>query len=202
MVGGYCKTLQSYIRLSHKSDPREVAISQGSFLVLCLITIAGLCLIPYALVLAKVEKDVASRNVITVYNKALSLYDSGNNTGAILYYDKALAIDPHYLAALTHKGLALDNLGNYTGAILYYDKALAIQPKDIYTLTDKGEVLADLGNYTGAILYYDKALAIDPHYPRALVEKGTSLDDLGNHTGAELYHDKAMTILKHPGFNK
>ncbi len=92
--------------------------------------------------LAKVEKDVAPGNVITVYNKGQALYNSGNCTGAILYYDKALAIDPHYVNALTGKGLALDDSGNCTGAILYYDKALVIQPKDIYALTNKGELLA------------------------------------------------------------
>jgi len=48
------------------------------------------------------------------------------HTGAILYYDKALVINPRDVDALTDKGLALDNLGNHTGAILYYDKALAI----------------------------------------------------------------------------
>jgi tetratricopeptide (TPR) repeat protein len=197
-VGGHCKALHYYSKLHHKYVPRY----QGSFLVLSLIIIVGLSLLPNVFVPAKVKKYVASGNVIALYNKGLALYDSGNNTGAILYYDKALAMDPHYIHALTHKGLALDNLGNYSGAIRYYDKALAIQPKDIYTLTDKGAALADLGNYTGAILYYDKVLAMDPYYVHALAEKGTALDDLGNHTGAILYHDKVLAILKHPFFNK
>lgn len=39
----------------------------------------------------------------TLYNKGIA--------GAILYYDKALAIDPHYILALTGKGLvALNDL--------------------------------------------------------------------------------------------
>ena len=65
-----------------------------------------------------------------------------NNTGAILYYDKAFTIDPHYAEALNNKGAALDNLGNHTDAILYYDNALTINP------------------------YYDNALTIDTkmHY--------------------------------------
>ncbi len=66
----------------------------------------------------------------------------GNNTGAILYYDKALAIDPHYVLALANKGAVLGNLGNYTGAILYYDKALAINPKYEDVLYNKGNDLA------------------------------------------------------------
>jgi tetratricopeptide (TPR) repeat protein len=125
-VGGHCKTLQGYSRLPHESDSRELTIFKGSFLILCLITIIGLSLLPNVLVLAKIEKDVASGNVITIYNKGLALYNLGNYTGAKLYYDKALAIDPHYVHALTDKGTFLDDLGNHTGAKLYYDKALAM----------------------------------------------------------------------------
>jgi tetratricopeptide (TPR) repeat protein len=47
-------------------------------------------------------------------NKGTALYKLGNNTGAIEYYDKALAIDPHYVNALINKGLAIHHLGSYT----------------------------------------------------------------------------------------
>ena len=87
--------------------------------------------------------------------KGTALGSLGNLTGAILYYDKALAIQPNDTYALTSKGLALDNLGNLTGAILYYDKALAIQPNDTYALDNKA---AALDNHTRAIEYIDKAL--------------------------------------------
>jgi tetratricopeptide (TPR) repeat protein len=96
-----------------------------------------------------------------LYNKGLVLDDLRNYTGAIQYYDKAMAIDPKYVYALNNKGKALDDLRNYTGAILYYDKALAIDPRDETTLYNKGAVLNTLGNYTGAILYYHKALTIE-----------------------------------------
>jgi tetratricopeptide (TPR) repeat protein len=86
------------------------------------------------------------------------------NYGDIPYYDKALAINPHYDLALNNKGVALDNLGNHTGAILYYDKALTINPKYEDALYNKGYDLAALGNHTGAIEHFDKALVIDPHH--------------------------------------
>ena len=42
---------------------------------------------------------------------------TGNHTGAMEYYDKASAVDPHYVNALGNKGLSLDKLGNHTGAM-------------------------------------------------------------------------------------
>jgi tetratricopeptide (TPR) repeat protein len=119
---------------------------------------------------------------------------SPSYTGAIEYYDKALAINPKYEDALNNKGNALDNLGNHTGAILYYNKALAINPKYEDALNNKGKALDDLRNYTGAILYYDKALAIQPNDTYALDNKGAVLNTLGNYTGAILYYDKTLAI--------
>jgi tetratricopeptide (TPR) repeat protein len=55
-----------------------------------------------------------SPEVNALVDKGLALDDLGNYTGAIAYYDKALAIDPKNVFALTFKGLALSILGNYT----------------------------------------------------------------------------------------
>ena len=55
-----------------------------------------------------------------------SLGDSGNYTGAIKYLDKALALDPNNVLALTNKGAVFNGLGYHTQAIQYDDKALAI----------------------------------------------------------------------------
>ena len=60
----------------------------------------------------------------------------GNYIGAV--DNKALAVDPKYVPALTNtKGVVLRGLGNYTGAIEYYNKALAINPKDKGALDNK-----------------------------------------------------------------
>ena len=78
-------------------------------------TMIGLGLLPTVFGLAKAEKDiVVTGNYTTLHYKGLALY----YTGAIVYFDKALGIDPKLIAALGNTGLALDGLGNYTGAIL------------------------------------------------------------------------------------
>ena len=67
---------------------------------------------------------------------------------AIIYYDKALAIDPNDEDVLSSKGAALDNLGKHSEAIIYYNKALAIDPKNTFALTNKAAILDRLGNHT------------------------------------------------------
>ncbi len=59
------------------------------------------------------------------------------NSEAIVYYDKALAIDPINTDTLTNKGLALAVLHKYNESIKYYDKALAIKPNLQYAINGK-----------------------------------------------------------------
>ena len=49
-----------------------------------------------------------------LYEKGNTLFKLGNYTGAILYYDKTLPIDPKDVHALTNRGVSLLKLGNYT----------------------------------------------------------------------------------------
>jgi tetratricopeptide (TPR) repeat protein len=86
-------------------------------------------------------------HVNALSNKGVALDNLLNHTGAIEYYDKALAIDPRNVNALIIKGLALDKRGNHTGAIQYFDKVLAIDPHDVSALNSEGIVLYDLGKY-------------------------------------------------------
>jgi hypothetical protein len=101
----------------------------------------------------------SSADVSTLVNQGDALFNQGNYTQAIQYYDKALAIHPNYKNALNGKGSALDgignafyNQGNYTQAIQYYNKALSINSTDTGTLFDKQNAITKIvesGNTSG-----------------------------------------------------
>ncbi len=50
------------------------------------------------------------RDKFALTNKGAALDGLGNHAEAIQYYDKALAIDPHFVLALNGKGWALYKL--------------------------------------------------------------------------------------------
>jgi tetratricopeptide (TPR) repeat protein len=104
-------------------------------------------------------------------DKGTALVGSGKYNESITYFDKALAINPNDVGALTGKGLALLLAGKYNDSITHFDKALSINPNDVMALTSKGLALGRLGKYTDSITYYDKALAINPNFPVAVKEK-------------------------------
>jgi len=138
--------------------------------------------------------NATTASVTTLFDKGNALFNHGNYTGAIEYFDKALAIDPNFKEALNGKAGSLAELRNYTQAIRYYDKALAIDPNFKEALNGKGWILNSLGNYIQAITYLDKALAVDPNFKEALNNKGLALSGLGNNTLAIKYYDKALDI--------
>ena len=119
------------------------------------------------------------------YNKGRESEELGNLTEATKYLDKALAIDPTNVNALSEEGKALDSLGNHREAITYFDKALAIVPKEFIALNGKADALSNLGEYTEAIKYYGDGWAAD---------MGNALERSGNHREAITYFDKALAI--------
>src|SRR2546425_6374597 len=123
-----------------------------------------------------------------------TLFDQGNYTEAITFYDKALEINSTDINVLYNKALALDYLGRLDEAITYYEKVLAIKPDDTDTLSNIGLSLDSLGRHAQAITYYDKVLAINPEDIDALYNKGLALEGLGLKNNATLYYKKVLAI--------
>jgi tetratricopeptide (TPR) repeat protein len=99
----------------------------------------------------------------------------GNYTGALDYYDKALAILHNDTNALDMKAITLYEMGNYTGALQYYYKMQEGSEDQRLRFSEIGNVLFGLGNYTGALSYYEKALEFYPQNEVATEGKATIL---------------------------
>jgi tetratricopeptide (TPR) repeat protein len=98
-------------------------------MLLIIYSLLIICITVSLVTLPNVFAQNKSVDFKALVNKGLALGILGNYTGALQYYDKALAIQPNNFDALYDKGVILGDLRNHTGALQYYDKALAIQPK-------------------------------------------------------------------------
>jgi tetratricopeptide (TPR) repeat protein len=113
---------------------------------------------------------------------------------AIVYYDKAIEINPKYGDAYNHKGYALSALGRKEEAIACCEKVIEIDPEYTYAYFNKGIALSDLGRKEEAIASYDKAIEIDPQFANAYYNKGITLYDIGRKEEAIACYDKAIEI--------
>jgi hypothetical protein len=84
------------------------------------------------------------RNISTLNDNGSALAKLGKYNESIVFFDKALAINPNNTAALNNKGLALAKLGKYNESIVFFDKALAINPNYVRALNNKNSSLEEL----------------------------------------------------------
>jgi tetratricopeptide (TPR) repeat protein len=61
----------------------------------------------------------------------------GRYYGPIMYYDKALSINPNATDILHNKGIVLIKLVKYNEAIIVFDKILSLDPKNVAGLYNK-----------------------------------------------------------------
>jgi len=86
-------------------------------------------------------------DVKALYNKGNALYDLEKYEEAIVYYDKALEIEPNHVDALNNKGLALNALrGGCLIATATYGSVLAPQVQLLRELRDNTLIQTNSGS--------------------------------------------------------
>src|SRR6266516_5468905 len=83
---------------------------------------------------------------------------------ALLYLDKALAIDPKYVAALNIKGDLLSDIAEYQAAVTVLEKAIELDQHMAVLFASKGWALENLGveRAQDTREAYEKAIALNP----------------------------------------
>ncbi len=135
------------------------------------------------------------------FNQGYNYYCDGNYEEALVWYDKALELDPENLDTLICKGWALDKGGKYEESLKCYEKVLELAPEFSDVWFNKGVALANLGKSEEAMECYEKAIEtrlefIDPETNVAQwwFNKGFNLETQGNYSEAIRFYDKTLEI--------
>ena len=84
---------------------------------------------------------------------------------AIIAFNKALTLFPHYITALNNKGIALTMMSKYQEAIECFDKAIILEPNKASAFYNKAKALCELGDYEKAIKIYDALIEMSQGNP-------------------------------------
>jgi tetratricopeptide (TPR) repeat protein len=76
-------------------------------------------------------------NTLSLVERGMTLYNESNYDEAIVWFDKALALDSNNIDALINKGRALFRLDRPDEAIVWFDKALEMDPNNKIALNGK-----------------------------------------------------------------
>lgn len=126
--------------------------------------------------------------------QAVRRHQSGDLTGAVADYERALQLNPKVPEALSNLGSALRDLGRPAEAVARYEQALALRPDVAEVLSNLGAALKDLGHVDAAVANFRRALILKPDYPGALSNLGNALKERGQLDEAIECYRKALAL--------
>jgi len=106
------------------------------------------------------KKSPSKPRPLSNYGKALA--DAGDASEALMYYNRAIELNPSFYAAYYNRGNAKLNLGDYGGAVADYQETLRINPYDFDAYYNSGIALARQGKLAEAIARLKEAIRLKP----------------------------------------
>ena len=120
------------------------------------------------------------------------LYSKGMYAEAIIYYNKALEVEPGNVKAWYGKGNALHETGRVKKSLDCFDRVIQLIPEDFIAWNNKGYLLYELGDYKEAIKCAEKAIEINPECSCAWDTRGDILMASGRYEEAKKSYQKAL----------
>jgi len=133
------------------------------------------------------------------YKIGLSYLNSGNNSQALYYLNKAYSIDPSDPEILNALGIAYSKVGEFEKAKEFLLKAIEKDPDKAEIYTNLGTILAKEKQYEKALWYFKKALENPSYMKKDLVLYNIALiyKQMGN---LKLYEENLKKAISYNSF--
>ena len=117
--------------------------------------------------------------------------ENGNDQAQRLF-EKALAIDKNFPAALNDLAYVQARNRQFDKAFAAMDRYVVLLPKEPNPQDSYGELLRMAGNFQGSLQHYRAALKIDPDFVTSQLGLGDTYALMGNQEQARAEYDKAI----------
>jgi tetratricopeptide (TPR) repeat protein len=117
--------------------------------------------------------------------------ENGNDQAKRLF-EKALAIDKNFPAALNDLAYVEARNREFAQAFAVMDRYVVLLPKEPNPQDSYGELLRMAGNFEGSLTHYRAALKIDPDFVTSQLGLGDTYALMGNQEQARVEYDKAI----------
>ncbi|HEY4124081.1 MAG TPA: tetratricopeptide repeat protein, partial [Rhizomicrobium sp.] len=111
---------------------------------------------------------------------------------AMAAFERAIAIAPAFVEALTNRGALLLAAKKHEDALKSFDAALAVNPAMLQAWNNRGNALAEMGRHDEAVASYDKVLAANPEMFEPLLNRANALLALRRAGDALAGFDRAL----------
>lgn len=114
---------------------------------------------------------------------------------ALEHFERALAIDGNFVAALVNKGNLLARQERFGPAIELFDQALELDGNFAATYSNYGSVLLRLCSWEAAVVAYEKALEIDSNQVSAILGRArVKAMREGDYTEMTSAHERVLVV--------
>ncbi|MDI1234408.1 MAG: tetratricopeptide repeat protein [bacterium] len=123
-------------------------------------------------------------------------YAFKNDKKALVFYDRAMAINPYSEEPLYGKGLYLQKNHQYKDASAIYEEVAKMNPGHILCRYNLAYINAYFKNYKVALDILDETIDLDKNNADAFALRGLMKEKLNNHTGAMMDYQNALQLDK------
>ncbi|MGB9824536.1 MAG: tetratricopeptide repeat protein [Candidatus Hydrothermia bacterium] len=138
----------------------------------------------------KLAKEFGENEVNTLLTAGKTLFQQGDDKGALRYFEYALKINPRDERPFIAIAIIKSKQGQHEEAINYATKALELKPNDAQAYYYRAKFYSQMGNRDKAIEDLKKAVEIDTTFSKAYFDLGTLYFD------NEQYENAAQSFLK------
>lgn len=121
----------------------------------------------------------AAQSSAGCYLFGLIHFNAGELHEALLWFDRAAALQPDFAEALSGRAITLQQLGQPQDALEALKAASKLRPHDAEIFFSIGAILQSLGRMTDALSAYEEALRCNSGHCEALTNRGALLDRFG-----------------------
>jgi serine/threonine protein kinase len=140
------------------------------------------------------DETVADPNQAKKYFELAMNCKKGDNDCCILYYTKAIDINPNFHVAYNNRGLAYMNKNDYVSAINDFSEAIKIRKSYTTAYNNRGTAYYHLEKYKQSIKDYQEAIKLNPDYADAHNNLGNAYARLKNYKEAIKNYKKALEL--------
>jgi tetratricopeptide (TPR) repeat protein len=127
------------------------------------------------------------------------MLDNGDGSVQQKLFEKALAIDKNYPAALNDLAYVYARNREFAKAFAIMDRYVVVLPKEPNPHDSYGELLRMAGHFDESLQHYRMALKIDPDFVSSQVGIADTYALMGNQTQARVEYDKAIAAAHNHG---
>jgi tetratricopeptide (TPR) repeat protein len=110
-----------------------------------------------------IAKNLSNQpSAFTAYSQGKAAYLRKDFAGAVVAYERSLAIRPDNPEGRFELGMSYAQLGRYPDAEKAFAAALQLRPDDVRTRYELGKVLFTLGRRSDAAAQFRRAVELDP----------------------------------------